>query len=211
WNDVIFRDVAVTQKASFGYRGGSAKTNYSFNLSHINQEGVVVRDKFDQYNIGMSLNTDLSKKINVGGTVNLSHSKAKSGEEDILGQYNVNTAVVRARPDLPVYDANGLLLGQEDYSYGFQTFEPNPLMRLQNEQVDKSYNFIGNTFIEIEPIKKLKIKADVNAAVFYADNHTFLPKISQTDMVMFPTTSLLSESTSLTSNVVTNLTANYNF
>lgn len=211
WNDVIFRDVAVTQKASFGYRGGSAKTNYSFNLSHINQEGVVVRDKFDQYNIGISLNTDLSKKINVGGTVNLSHSKAKSGEEDILGQYNVNTAVVRARPDLPVYDENGLLFGQEDYSNGFQTFEPNPLMRLQNEKVNKSYNFIGNTFIEIEPIKNLKVKADVNAAVFYADNHTFLPKISQTDMVLFPSTSLLSESTSLTSNVVTNLTANYNF
>lgn len=211
WNDEIFRNVAVTKNMSFALRGGTAKTNYSFNISHMDQEGVVVRDKFEQYNVGMSLNTDVSKKINVGGTLNLSHSKSKSGEEDILGQYNVNTSVVRARPDLPVYDDNGQLLGQEDYSNGFMTFEPNPLMRLQNDQVKKAYNFIGNTFIEVEPVKHLKVKADVNAAVFYSDNHTFLPKIAQTDMVLFPATSLLSESTGLTSNVVTNLTANYNF
>src|SRR5699024_6438104 len=127
-------------------------------------------------NLSSSINTELSDRINVGGTVNLSHTKSKSGEEDVLQQYNVNTAVVRARPDLPVYNENGQLLPQEDYSNGFQTFEPSPVMRLQNDQEDKSYNFIGNAFVEFEPIKKLKIKADVNTAVFYSDNHTFIPK-----------------------------------
>lgn len=211
WNKHIFRDVAITQKVNFNLRGGSSKTDYSFSLSHMNQEGLVINDKFEQYNLSLALNTDLSKKVTIGSTVNLSHSNAKSGEEDILGEFNVNTSVVRARPDLPVYQDNGLLMPQEDYSNGFMTLDPNPVMRLQNNQTDKAYSFIGNTFIEVEPIDKLILKADVNAAVFHSDNSTFLPKISQTDMVLFESTSLLSEFSTMKTNVVTNLTANYSF
>lgn len=211
WNDEVFRSVAISNQVNFGINGGTENTNYSLNLSHVNQEGVAVNDRFEQYNIGMSLNTDLSDKFNFGATVNLGHTKAKSGEETILGQYNINTMVVRARPDLPIRDDNGNLLPQEDFSNGFPTFEPNPLMRLGNDDVDKSYNFIGNGFLEYEPIDRLKLKAEVNSAVFYNDQSTFVPKSAQADMVFVPTTSFLSEANSLVSNVTTNLTANYSF
>ncbi|MGO1729063.1 MAG: TonB-dependent receptor [Flavobacteriaceae bacterium] len=211
WNDEVFRSMAITDQVNFGISGGTENTNYSLNLAHVNQEGVVNHDRFEQYNVGMSLNTDLSDKFTFGGTVNLGHTKAKSGEETVLGQYNVNTMVVRARPDLPVRGDNGNLLPQEDYENGFQTYEPNPLMRLGNDGLDKSYNFIGNGFLEYEPIENLKLKADINAAVFYSDNGTFVPKSAQTDMVIIPSTSFLEKSSALVSNVTTNLTANYEF
>lgn len=211
WNDEIFRNVAITKKANFHLRGGTENTNYSLNLSYTNQEGVVVHDKYDKYNIGANLKTDITDEITVGSTMNLSHTKSQSGEQDVLSQYNVNTSVVRARPDLGVRDDNGDLLPQEDFSQGFRTLEPNPLMRLENDTEDKNYNFVGNAFVEIEPVENLKLKADVNAAVFHSDHSSFVPKVSQTDNIVFPTNSLLDESSSLKSNVVTNLTANYNF
>ena len=210
WNDIVFRSLAVTKQANVGLNGGSEKSNYSLRLAFIDQEGLTVKYGLKQYTLGTSLNTDLSSKITVGGSVNLSHAESISGEDDLLGFYTVNSSIARARPDLPVYDDNGQLLGQTDFAYGFPTLEPNPLMRLQNKANRKSYNFIGNAFLEVEPIKDLKLKADVNAAVFYNDNSTFIPKITQTDFVFFPNESFLSESTSLVSNVTTNLTANYN-
>ncbi len=211
WSDVVFRNLAITNQVNVSLTGGSEKSNYSLRVGFIDQEGLTVNDGLKQYTLGLSLGSNVTNKIKVGGTVNLGHVQAKSGEDDILGQYTINSSIARARPDLPVYNENGQLLGQPDFAYGFETLEPNPLMRLQNKTDNKSYNFIGNTFIEIEPIKKLKIKADVNAAVFYSDNSTFVPKITQTDFVFFPNESFLGESTSLVSNVTTNLTANYDF
>lgn len=209
WNDVVFRSIAVTKQANLSLNGGGKKSNYSFRLGFTDQEGLTVKDGLEQYTLGLSLNSDLTKKINVGGTVNFSHVKNKSGEENFFRQYTVNSSIAKARPDLPVYNENGTFYAQPDFAYGFETFEPNPLMRLQNITTNKSYNFIGNTFVEIEPVENLKLKADVNASVIQGDNSTFIPKRTQTNFVFFPTNTYLSESSSLVSNITTNLTANY--
>lgn len=209
WNKEVFRSLAVTKQANVSVNGGTEKTNYALSLSFIDQDGLTVRDGLKQYTLGLSLDTDVRKGVKVGGSVNLGHTESNSGEDDIFGQYTVNTSIARARPDLPVYAPNGQLMGQQDFSYGFETFEPNPLMRLQNKTNNKNYNFIGNSYIEVEPVKHLKVKADVNAAVFYTDNESFVPKVTQTDFVFFPNDSFLSESSTLVSNVTSNLTANY--
>ncbi len=211
WNDVVFRNVAVTRQANFSINGGGNKTNYALSLSAIDQEGLAVKDKLKQYNLSMSLDSDVKDYLKVGGSVNVSHTEANSGEDDGFSQYNINTSIARARPDLPVYDELGRLYAQPDYIYGFETLEPNPLMRLQNKNNNKTYNFIGNSYVEIEPIKHLKVKADVNAAVFYNTGSIFTPKITQTDFVFFPNDSYLSETDGLVSNITTNLTANYDF
>ena len=209
WSKEVFRKMAVTNQSNVSVNGGTDKSNYSFRLGYIDQEGLTIKDGIKQYTMGLNLDTNINKKVKVGGTVNISHVDTKSGEDDILGQYTINSSIARARPDLPAYDENGQLLGQPDYAYGFETLEPNPLMRLKNKTHNQSYNFIGNTYIEVEPIKKLKLKADVNTAVFYSNNSTFVPKITQTDFIFFPNQSFLSESNNLVSNITTNLTANY--
>ncbi|WP_223267249.1 SusC/RagA family TonB-linked outer membrane protein [Polaribacter sp. IC073] len=211
WNKEVFRNIAVTKQANFSVNGGGENNNYAISLAFIDQEGLTKKDNLKQYTLNMSLDTNLNKNVKIGGTVSLGHTESDSGEDDIFGQYTLNSSIAKARPDLPVYDDNGQLLGQTDFSYGFATFEPNPLMRLENKTNRKNYNFIGNSYIEVEPIKNLKLKADVNAAVFYSANRTFVPQITQTDFVFFPNQSFLSESRNLVSNVTTNLTANYNF
>ena len=212
WNKQVFRNIAVTKQANLSVRGGSDNSNYSFSGSFIDQEGLTVKDGLKQYTLSTSLDTDVSKRVKIGGKVNVGHSESLSGENDVIDSYTVNTAVARARPDLPVYDANGFLLAQQDFAYGFaETYEPNPLMRLKNKNTTKAYNFIGNGYIEYEAFKGLTLKADINAAVFSTDNSQFIPKITQTEAFFAPQESYLAESTNLTSNITTNLTANYAF
>lgn len=209
WSDLVFRNMAVTQQTNFSISGGSNKTNYHFSLAAIEQEGLTIKDKMNQYTISSSLDTDVNNYIKLGGSMNLSHTESNSGEDDLLGQYTINTSIARARPDLPAYDEFGKLLGQSDYAYPFETLEPNPLMRLQNKNNAKAYNFIGNTYLQVEPLKGLKLKADVNAAVFYNKNSVFAPKSTQTDLIFVPNESSLYEDDSMVSNITTNLTANY--
>ena len=210
WNKEVFRSLAVTNQANVSLNGGSSKTNYAFGVSFTDQDGLTLKDGLKQYTLSSSLGTDINDYVKMGGSVNLSHTAATSGEDDLFGQYTVNTSIARARPDLPVRDENGKLLGQSDFTYGsFETLEPNPLMRLQNKTTNKTYNFIGNTFIEIEPLKNLKLKADVNAAVFSTNSSSFVPKIAQTDLIFAPNDSFLDETTGLVSNITTNVTANY--
>lgn len=212
WNKEVFRNMALTRQANLSLSGGSDKTNYNFSSSLIDQEGLTINDKFKQYNLGISLDTELNDYVRLGSSVNVGHTESNSGENDILNQYTVNTSIARARPDLPVRDENGKLLGQTDWQYVyFPTLEPNPLMRLSNKTNNKSYNFIGSAYIEVTPFKDFKIKTDVNASVFYNKDRSFIPKIVETDLIFAPNDSYLNESNGLVSNITTNLTANYDF
>lgn len=211
WNKEVFRSMAITKQANLSLSGGSDKTNYNFSTSFIDQEGLTIKDKMKQYNLGMSLDTDLTDFVKIGSSVNVGHTETNSGENDILNQFTVNTSIARARPDLAPRDENGKLLGQPDYQNGFMTLEPNPLMRLGNKTNNKAYNFIGGAYIEVEPLKDLKLKAESNASIFYNKNTSFIPKTVETDYIFFPNDSYLSEADGLVSNITTNLTANYNF
>ena len=211
WNKEVFRSMAVTKQANLSLSGGSDKTNYNFSTSFIDQEGLTIKDKMKQYNVGMSLDTDLTDFVKIGSSVNIGHTEANSGENDVLNQFTVNTSIARARPDFAPRDENGKLVGQPDYQYGFMTLEPNPLMRLGNKTNNKAYNFIGGAYIEVEPLKDLKLKAESNASVFYNKNTSFIPKTTETDFIFFPNDSYLLEADGLVSNITTNLTANYNF
>ncbi|SHF80132.1 TonB-linked outer membrane protein, SusC/RagA family [Flavobacterium segetis] len=211
WNKEVFRTMAITKQANISLSGGSQKTNYNFSTSFIDQEGLTIKDKMKQYNLGLSLDTDLTKYVKIGTSVNVGHTEANSGENDILNQFTINTSIAGARPDLAPRDANGKLVGQAEYQYGFMTLEPNPLMRLGNKTNNKAYNFIGGAYIEIEPLKDLKLKAESNASIFYNKNSSFIPKTVETDFVFFPNDSYLAEADGLVSNITTNLTADYNF
>ena len=211
WNKQVFRSMAVTKQANLSLSGGSDKTNYNFSTSFIDQEGLTVNDNMKQYNLGLSMDTDVTNFVKFGTSINIGHTEEKNGDNDVLNQYTVNTSIARARPDLAPRDANGKLAGQPDYQNGFMTLEPNPLMRLSNKTNNKAYNFIGSAYLEVEPLKDLKLKTDVNASVFYNKNSSFIPKIAQTDYLFFPRDSFLNEADGLVSNITTNLTANYSF
>lgn len=210
WNDEVYRDLAITDQVDFGISGGTEKTNYSFGVSMTDQEGLVVHDKFKQYNTRVAINTDINDYITAGTSMNLGYTQSESGEGGIISQFNVNTGNIMARPDIAVRDENGTLKPQPDYQYGFETYEPNPLSRLSNDNQTKNYNFLGNGFVEIEPIKDLKLKAELNGAFFENRNSVFTPKTTQTNFGA-PNESYLDRNGTTSTNVTTNLTANYDF
>lgn len=211
WNKEVFRKLAVTNQTNFTISGGNERTNHSFSLSAVDQEGLTIKDEFDQYNMRMALDTKLSDKFTAGATANISHTKATTGEAVDFSITNINTANVVARPDLPIYNEDGTFYNQADYTYGFQTFEPNPLAKLSNKYESRAYNFIGNTYLEFTPVNNLVFRAEVNGGVFYNKTSLFVPKFTLTDFTFGPNESSLVTNDGLSSNITTNFTAKYNF
>lgn len=210
WNDKVFRDMALTQQANINFSGGSDMTNYIFGLSAIDQEGLIVNDNYNQYNTRFHIDSKLSKYVKVGGTMNGGYNRSKSGETSTRTNAGVNTAAVQARPDQPYLDAQGNLIPWSDYTYGFETFTPNPLQTLNNKNIRNSYNFIGNSYIEVTPISNLTLKADVNSALFINQNSIFSPKSTMVNFG-YANKSTLTDLENVNSNLTTNLTANYDF
>lgn len=210
WNKETFRKFATTNQYNLNVRGGSENTNYSFGLTATDQEGLVINENFDQYNLRMAVDSRVNNRLTLGATANISHTKNLSGEAKDFGFTTVNTSNVIARPDIPVLDSNGNLLPQSDYQYGFETFEPNPVAKLQNKSENRSYNFIGNTFIEAKIVKDFVLRGEVNGGFFYNDSNLFIPKTTLTNFG-YPNESNLITGNGLSSNITTNLTAKYDF
>lgn len=208
WNEEIYRDLAVTNQVNFGMSGGSDKTSYTFGLSGIDQEGLVINNEFKQYNARAAFNTEINSRITTGASFNLGHTKSDGGEDPLLGPTSVNSAVVTARPDFAVRDENGQLIPLPDFQYGFETFEPNPVAKLQNKNKSQNYNFLGNAFLEVEPLENLKLKGELTGAFFDSKNSVFIKGTSYTNFG-FPNPSLLTTAASRTTNMTTNLTADY--
>lgn len=210
WNKEVYKQMALSQQANFSYFGGNENTNYSFSLGAMDQEGMTPNEGFKQYNIRISMDTELSKSIKVGSSLNFGHTDSQYGDSSSLTFVGFNEAFINARPDFPVRDENGQLTSLPDYQYGFPTFEPNPLVKMQNKGRGLSYNFIGNSYIEITPIERLKLRSSFSTAIFNSSNSLFIPGKTMTDFGV-PNDSYLDESDGRSTNLTSSLTADYTF
>lgn len=206
WNDLVYRNVATTHQLRLGFNGGSEFTDYAFDLSGTDQEGLRIDSKLESYNLHSTINSDLTDYVKAGGTVNLGYNRISSGAETFEG----GPSIISARPDIPVRDEYGELVPLPSYSYGYLTWNPNPLAELQKTVNNKSYSFIGNTYLEVEPIDRLTVRGQVNGSMHYTDGYVFTPKIAQIDQG-FDRVSSLVDSDYLSTNMTLDLTANYQF
>lgn len=208
WFKEIYRDNANTRQANLSMRGGSDKTTYSLSGAYYDQQGLMLNSSLKQYSFNLNLNTDLSKYISTGASINLNANTNKAGSDpnnDIRGRF-----YLIARPDLPVYDEQGLFLRQPSLVSGPGGYKANPLARMQYESNFRGYNLSGNAFVAAEPISGLKLKAAFNGGMFLTKSDEFSPQVVQDIYPGYPFyDSGLSVSDALVNNYITDLSANY--
>ena len=99
WQDIIF-DGGTINSHSFSARGGSDKTTFSTSLSYLGDQGVLLTDDFQKYNLKAKVDTKVNEIFSFGVSLNPSFSDRRrfdGSTHDIL----------RQTPWLPVYhDAN---------------------------------------------------------------------------------------------------------
>lgn len=175
WVKEIKNKNALTHQYNLAVRGGSVLTNYSFSFNATDQEGLYINDHLKRYGARLAVDSDISRSFKAGATLSYTFSQYKHGADSPDKPWNV-------RPDMPVYDNTGAYQRIADPS-GNGEFKPNPVaLRLGVNNEEKAFQFMGNSYLEYEVIKNLKLHGDINLSVFNNKNNMFYSKDGKRDL-----------------------------
>lgn len=188
WLDEMFVEDAVTQNYTVGITGGSDHSNYALSFSYTDQEGIVGgadNSSYERYNARINTATHLfDKKLTIGE--NFTFSYVNKNGISVADQYN-NTlrGAFNASPLLPMYDNNGNFLNTADPSVTDQNGEdywndaesnPYASMVLNNQNLTNEQKLLGNTYIELKPIKGLTLHSSFGFDFFNEDYRSYKPE-----------------------------------
>lgn len=208
WVDETQNKNALTHQYSVGIRGGSETTNYSFSFNATDQDGTFINEKMERYGARLAFDSDISKRIKAGASLNYSYSKRKLGTGTMS-----STKDWLFQPDIPVKNEDGTWAAADGtLSYGLPIALANPVAARHQRNENKSSQFIGSSYLEYSVIDNLKVRGDVNISVFDDHGSLFTPSYSILDQNTFMGLDPLNmggESSSQLTNTSISFQANY--
>jgi TonB-linked SusC/RagA family outer membrane protein len=184
WLQALLRPANITN-ASLSLSGGNDNTNYIVSGNYFDQGGLIQNSLYNRFSLHTAINSTLSKYIKVGTNVNLGYSKTglvgDGGDGRNGGASVVRYALFRT-PGTPVRDPSGqfVSLPEQDQSTGgignFLGDGLNPVQLAANtNNYNYNYSVLGDAFVELTPIKGLKIRSDFGLDASLLNNKQFDP------------------------------------
>jgi TonB-linked SusC/RagA family outer membrane protein len=177
WQDEVYRKNAPIQKYNLSMSGGNNKTNYSLSMNYSDRDGLIMNDNQRTYGSRLTLDSDVKDWLRIGSTINVSGSNNTRGGE---GQNDM----FAARPDYAIKNPNGTYLKQplvggisvsNTGELSYTVLNANPVASTLGKNVTKSSSIFANGYMEIQPIKDLKLRSELNVAKFNSKNKAFEP------------------------------------
>lgn len=195
WQSVIFNNSAWRISHELSLSGGNDVSKYYASFGYNDQEGVVLSDisNYTRKNIRLNSTHNVTDKIRFGQTVGYSNEKT-------IGIGNTNSefggplsSAINLDPLTPIVETDPVLTNQAPYTnngiwrdangnpYGISTLVAqemsNPLAYQQTRLGDYGWadNFVGNAYLEIEPIEGLKFRSTLGGKLAYWGYQSFTP------------------------------------
>jgi TonB-linked SusC/RagA family outer membrane protein len=162
WQDLLFRTALTTQN-EVSVSGGTENTQYTFSGSYAKQEGIVLGTNYDRFNFRSNINSKVSKRITLGANLMAYTSNAREQES---GKYSPVMFALQLPSIFPLHN--------EDGTYGSMVRNPeilagdvtNPIgVAEQVLNTRKRYGWLGTVSGELEVLKNLKYKVNINGGI----------------------------------------------
>lgn len=195
WQSAIFNDNAKRESHEVSISGGNAKSTFYASFGLLDQDGIVATQisRYIRKNLRLNSTHKISQWATFGQTLGYSHEKNQG-----LGNTNSEyggplSSAINLDPITPLVETDPNLLNQFPYAgnavvrdrngnpYGISTIVANeitnPLAYQQTRLGNNSWsdNFVGNAYLELEPIKGLKFRSTVGAKLAYWGSDSFTP------------------------------------
>jgi TonB-linked SusC/RagA family outer membrane protein len=178
WQEEIFR-VAPIQNYQLTFSGGNEKTQYAISGGLFDQKGVIINTDFQRYSFRTNINTEVTKRINIGTNIAFSRTR---GNTTNTGLQFITPGVVGAalgmNPVLPVYDPSR----QGGYTYenviGTQvgTVIGNPVAEAKEHvSYSTSSRILGNVEGSYKIIPGLTFKTTFGIDGVFSKDRVFAP------------------------------------
>ncbi|MDR3269832.1 MAG: TonB-dependent receptor [Tannerella sp.] len=163
WFDLVTNDHPSIQSHNLSIRGRSELSNYFMSIGLTDQENLIINDDYQRYNIRMNLDTKVTGWLKVGAQTFFT-----------LSDYSGIAASGTSRSLAPVTtptDANGELVLYPYYG------SLNPLYEIEQDNVDKRYNFFGNFYVDVDIpfVKGLNYRLNFSQNLILDKDFTFNP------------------------------------
>jgi TonB-dependent starch-binding outer membrane protein SusC len=165
WQDVMFRTAPMTN-AQVSLSGGTDKTNYLFSVGYLNQQAVLMENFYKR----LSLRTNIRQKITdqVTAGLNIAFTGANDRTDGTTGKSDVVSLGLQSDPIFPEYNENGNIgfldpnsTWKRFQTFGVQLWNPHSLITYA-DKLNKTYNTLGNAYLEFKPIKDLTFRGSMN-------------------------------------------------
>lgn len=171
WIDAITRTGFQTQH-NVSITGGNDATKYLVSGNFFKQNGIARGNGVKRFTGRTNIEHKLSRYVTVG--TNLTFSRNNTTNVPLGQGQNENASLfvsaAQFNPLIPIKDENGKYPLNPEAS-----FLPNPASLLEVTDESISERFLGSAFIEIEPIKDLKLKGNFGIDRNYQKRKSYLP------------------------------------
>ena len=169
WQNEIFR-TGVQQNHSVAVSGATDKTNYFFSGGYTDQKGVIRANSLQRFTFRGNVDSEVKSWLRVGFNAGLTRTQTlglNSGTNALSG--NVANAlslfpnVPSRNPDGTPYVSPGGFLGRGNNSADISFAYPNVIFGLDNNIYRSiSYRILGNGYLEVEPLKNLRVRSQLS-------------------------------------------------
>ncbi len=178
WQKEVLKPAPISN-VQLAISGGSENTTYIVSANYFAQDGLIKNSSFDRLNLRTAINSNISKIFTVGTNINLGYAKNRQvgTSGDGFGAGNPGASVTRyalfRTPATPVFNQNGQYVDIPNHPEFFGD-GLNPVGFADNYNRNfNNYSLLGNVYIEINPIKNLKIRSDFGTNFLISDYKQF--------------------------------------
>ena len=148
-------------------QGGGDKISYLVSASQFHQRGTAIGNYYDRYTLRSNIDAKPKSWMRTGLNINLSYDKkqrnANWGNSDGTSNYTSGGLSYMLNPLYPHIDPS---TGKEYDKY--PSGHANPVLYMEkNPSIYSRYGLTGNAYIELEPIKSLKIRSRVGTDLYF--------------------------------------------
>lgn len=164
---------AVTQNGNYenynlSISGGNKNLSHYLGFDYYNQIGTIKNSSFDKFSVRYNMDASTFNWLKYGIRFNFIESNLKNINEESDPGYGTMFSAISAQPTAPIFTKDG------NYFDGFLNTRANPVavVNLLDKETLKN-RFVGSAYLEIEPIKNLKIKSDNSGELVLYDVSTY--------------------------------------
>jgi TonB-linked SusC/RagA family outer membrane protein len=174
WQRLVMRDNTPTSQHNLSFSGGSNKSTYFFSLNFSDQKGIMISNANKSYRIRFNFDHEVNKFIKIGNNLTLSKqidNDQNNGSNALSGGV---ASALRMLPNVNPFDPSH----PSGYNIRFPQLNQvglgpnvnpvddnytNPLFTLtQNRYESDKLRVNNNLYVELSPVKGLKIRSAFN-------------------------------------------------
>ena len=172
WQNEIFQ-TGITNNYSLSFSGADDKGSYLISGNYLNQKGVIMDSKFNQYGVRVNITRNVKKWLTLGSNTSFNKSLnqlVKTNNEDLSGGVGVVKASLAFAPTAPLYDS-----GTNKFTAATEISNPYVYANSVKNEVSVTQIFSSN-YLEAKLAKGLTFRQNIGISYYNNQREQYYPR-----------------------------------